>query len=71
MDPATILADAQIVLALGKLAIQVGEDAAPFIETAYDIIFNKRTLTDDERAAMLAREASLRATLQAPLPPEE
>lgn len=71
MDPATLLADAQIVIAIGKLAIEVGEDSAPFLIKAYNIIVNGQTLSDQERADMLAQEAALRARLQAPLPTDE
>lgn len=71
MDAATILADAQIVISLGKLAIEVGEDAAPFVVRAYNIVVKGETLTDQERADMLAKEGALRAQLQAPLPADE
>ena len=54
MDMATILADAQIILSLGKLAVQVGMDAAPYIEQAYDIVVLKRPLSDADRQAALA-----------------
>lgn len=69
MDPATILADVQIVVGIARIAIQVGEDVAPFIETIYQLTVEKRALTDLERADMLARESALRAVLQAPFPP--
>lgn len=67
MDLASILADVQIAISLGKLAIQIGQDAAPFIETAYDILFNNKQLTSDERNDLLSKEAGLRAQLQKPL----
>jgi len=65
MDPATILADIQIALSVGKLAVELGKDAAPFLITAYNIAFNDKALTDDERAAMKAQEAQFRADIDA------
>ena len=71
MDPMTILADVQIAISLGKLALQVGQDALPFLLTAEQLIFEQRSLTDAERADMLANEKALRDQLQAPLPEGE
>lgn len=71
MDPATILADVQIVISLARLAIQVGQDAAPFVISAYNIAVKGVALTDDERLAMNAKETELRALLQQPLPDGE
>lgn len=65
MDPATILADVQLALAVGKLAVQLGQDAAPFLINAYNIVVNDKVLTDDERAAMKAQEAQFRADIDA------
>jgi hypothetical protein len=67
MDIATILADAQIILSLGKLAVQVGMDAAPYIEQAYDIVVLKRPLSDTERLAAIAKQAELEADIATPL----
>jgi predicted phosphoribosyltransferase len=63
MDMATILADAQIILALGKLAVQVGMDAAPYIEQAYDIVVLNKPLSDADRQAAIARQAVLEAQI--------
>lgn len=71
MDLAAIIADAQIVIALGKLAISVGQDAAPFVMQAYEILINGKTLSDQERQALSEKEAALRAQLQEPLPDGE
>lgn len=68
MDLATIIADATAVISLGKLAVQVGEDAAPYVETAYAILVNGEVLTPAQRAANLTAEASLRARLNAAQP---
>lgn len=70
MDPATVLADVQIAVSIAKLAIDVGQEAAPFVENIYQIVVGKKSLTADQRALMLANEASARAKLQAPLPAE-
>jgi hypothetical protein len=65
MDPATILADVQLAISIGKTAIELGEDAAPFLINAYDIAFENKTLTADERQAMRDQEASMRASIDA------
>lgn len=70
MDLATILADAKIVVSLGTLALQVGEDAAPFLKDAYDILFSKKTLTDAERTALIAQETAMTAKIEAAFPDE-
>ena len=71
MDPVTILADVQIAISLGKLAIQVGESALPFLIVAEKLIFEQRSLTDVERADMLAKEKVLRDQLQVSVPSDE
>lgn len=71
MDLAAIVADAQIVIALGRLAIQVGQDAAPFVMQAYEILVNGKTLSEQERAALADKEKSLRDQLQTPVPADE
>lgn len=68
MDLATILADAQIIITLGKLAVQVGMDAAPYIEQAYDIVVLKRPLSDADRQAAMQKQAELEAAIATPLP---
>lgn len=65
MDPASIIADAQIVISLAKLAYQVGHDALPYIERAYNLLFNSQSLTDQERTDMAAQEAAWRADIDA------
>lgn len=68
MDMATIMADAEIIISLGKLAIQIGEDAAPYIEQAYDILVLKRSLSDADRQAAVAKQTELEAQIATPLP---
>jgi hypothetical protein len=65
MDPASILADVQLALQLGNLALQLGQEAGPFLINAYDIAFNNKVLTADDRTAMQAKEASMRADIDA------
>jgi hypothetical protein len=62
-----LLADVQSVAQLANLALELGEDAAPFVAQIVDLIANKQTLTDAQRATLLQQEAALRAKLQAPL----
>ena len=63
MDPAAILADVQLAISLGKTAIELGQDAKPFLLNAYAIAFGNKTLTPDERQAMRDQEAALRASI--------
>ena len=70
MDPLTIIADAQIVVGLIKLAIQVGTDAAPFVTRVISIL-EGNAMTPEERIDMLAKEKELRDQLQEPLPEGE
>ena len=65
MDPVSIIADAQIVISLAKLAYQVGQDALPYIERAYQLLFNNKSLTEQERTDMAAQEAAWRADIDA------
>lgn len=65
MDLAAIISSAQIVISVAKLAIQVGQDATPYIERTYQILFENKELTAEERAAMAAQEAQWRAEIDA------
>lgn len=65
MDPASILADVQLALTLGKMAIDFGESAGPFLMDAYNIAFNNKVLTPDERQAYRDKEAAYRARVDA------
>jgi len=66
MDLAAVVTDAQYVLQLGTMAVSLGADVAPFVTTAYDLLVNKTTLTDAQRAALQTQEDALRAQLDAP-----
>ena len=65
MDLAAIIADASYVLGIGKLALSLAQDAAPFVEAAYTLLVNKTTLTPVQRADLLAKETILRGELNA------
>lgn len=65
MDAATILADVQLAISIGKIAVQLGQDAKPFLLNAYDIAFGNKTLTPDERQAMRDQETSFRQQIDA------
>lgn len=65
MDPTAILADVQLALSLGKMAVDLGETSAPFLINAYNIAFNNKILTDDERQAMRDQETAMRARIDA------
>lgn len=65
MDPATILADVQLVLTVGTAAVKLGMEAGPYLLTAYQIAFEQKILTADERAALQAQEAQMRSDIDA------
>lgn len=65
MDPATILADVQLALSIGKAAYELEQDAAPFLLNAYNIAFGNKILTPEERQAMRDQETSMRASIDA------
>jgi hypothetical protein len=65
MDPATILADVQLAISIGKIAVQLGQDAAPFLINAYHIAFENKKLTPEDRQAMRDQEASMRSSIDA------
>lgn len=65
MDPVAILADVQLAIKLAKMAYDLGHDVAPYVITAYEIMFKNKVLTADERKAMTDQEASWRANIDA------
>lgn len=56
MDPIAILADVQLAIKLGKMAYDLGKDIAPYMITAYEIMFKNKILTAEERQAMTDQE---------------
>ena len=67
-DLASIISDAEIVANLAQLAIQYGEEVAPYVDQLYRILVKKETLTVAERQANVAAEEAFRARLNAPKP---
>lgn len=65
MELSAVVADAGYVLSLAQIAITTASNAAPFVETAYNLLVNKATLTDAQRATLLTQETALRAQLDA------
>lgn len=65
MDPVTILADVSLAIKLAKMAYDLGKDVYPFLKTAYEIIFENKILTADERETMEKQEAEWRAEIDA------
>lgn len=60
MDPIAILADVQLAIKLAKMAYDLGKDIAPYMITAYEIMFKNKVLTAEERQAMTDQELSWR-----------
>jgi Na+/citrate or Na+/malate symporter len=71
MDPATIIADAAAILNIGQMLAALGGEVIPYMTQAYDILTGKTQLTEDQRAANLAQEASLTAQLNATTLPQD
>lgn len=65
MDPATILADVQLAISLAKTAYNLGKDMAPYVITAYQIVFENKVLTAVERQTMTDQEVTWRAEIDA------
>lgn len=63
MNLAEILSDVQLAVKLANTALQLGEDAAPHIQTAYGILFEGKSLTDEQRQAMLDQETAWRSDI--------
>lgn len=63
MDPVAILADVQLAIKLAKMAYDIGVDAAPYIKTAYQIMFENKVLTTEERQAMRNQEIAWRQNI--------
>lgn len=65
MDPATIISNVQLAIKLAKLAYDLGKDMYPYVKTAYEIIFQNKVLTPEERQAMIDQEVIWRAEIDA------
>jgi len=65
MNPIEILADVQLAIKLAKMAYDLGKDVYPFLKTAYEILFQNKVLTADERETMEKQEAQWRAEIDA------
>lgn len=63
MDPVAILADVQLAIKLAKMAYDLGKDVAPYMITAYEIMFKNKVLTVDERDAMTKQELEWRSDI--------
>lgn len=60
MDPVTIMADVQLAIKLAKMAYDAGVDMYPYVKTAYQIMFENKILTAEERQAMTDQETAWR-----------
>jgi hypothetical protein len=65
MDPATILADVQLAVSLGKMAYELGQEVGPYLLDAYNIAFGYKVLTAEERQAMRDKETAMRTSIDA------
>lgn len=65
MDPVSILADVQLAIKLAKMAYDLGKDVAPYVITAYEIMFKNKILTAEERQAMTDQELLWRKEIDA------
>lgn len=65
MEPVEILADVQLAIKLAKMAYDLGKDMYPYVKTAYEIMFENKVLTVDEREAMIKQEKEWRSNIDA------
>jgi len=63
MDPVSILKDVQLAIGLAKMAYDLGKDIAPYMITAYEIMFKNKILTVEEREVMTKQELEWRADI--------
>lgn len=61
MDIAAIFADVKLAVKLAKMAYDLKQDSGPYLSTAYAISFEHKSLTADERQAMIDQELAFRA----------
>ncbi len=54
-----------MVIGLAKLAYQVEQDAQPYVIRAWQILFENKPLTEQERADMAAQETAWRSDIDA------
>lgn len=54
-----------MVIGLAKLAYQVEQDAQPYVIRAWQILFENKALTEQERADMAAQEVAWRSDIDA------
>jgi hypothetical protein len=71
MDLTTIVADAGYIVTILNSVVTTLEDAEPFLQALYNLLILKQPLTDAQRAALEASEATLRAKLNAPSIPAD
>ncbi len=65
MDAVTILANVELAIKLAKMAYDLGKDMYPYVKTAYEIMFQNKVLTAEERQAMVDQEQLWRAEIDA------
>lgn len=63
MDPVIIMADVQLAIKLAKMAYDAGVDMYPYIKTAYQIMFENKVLTAEERQTMTDQETAWRKNI--------
>lgn len=71
MDAAAILGLLTKVIGVGAAAIKAGKDVAPYAQKLYDVLFNKKDVTQAELDALEADIDKMHGELQAEIPPEE
>lgn len=60
MDPVTVMADVQLAIKLAKMAYDAGVDMYPYVKTAYQIMFENKVLTTEERQTITNQEIAWR-----------
>ena len=65
MNPVAVLAHVELAIKLAKMAYDLGKDVYPYVKTAYEIMFQNKILTAEERQAMVDQEQLWRAEIDA------
>ena len=52
-------------ISIGKLAVELGQEAGPYLVNAYNIAFGNKTLTAEERQTMRDQENTFRSQISA------
>lgn len=71
INPVDIISSLSSYMKTVSTAIQAGKDAAPFAKEIFDILVNKKVITQEDLDRLAARSDAISDEIQKELPPEE